>query len=81
MDERYPYLKCIYVAGVAVGSRWQAYVAHINLGCYYVIGLPLGWLMGWAFHLVVMVLPFYSLYACPVLFLFQAINEAYQSER
>lgn len=41
--------------GVAIGSGWQAYVAYINLGCYYLIGLPLGILMGWVFHLGVMV--------------------------
>ncbi|GAB2290700.1 hypothetical protein Dimus_024975 [Dionaea muscipula] len=38
------------LSGVAVGSGWQSWVAYINLGCYYVIGLPLGILMGWVFH-------------------------------
>ncbi|KAI9124958.1 hypothetical protein K1719_003574 [Acacia pycnantha] len=38
------------LSGVAVGSGWQSYVAYINLGCYYLIGLPLGILMGWVFH-------------------------------
>ncbi|KAJ7953544.1 Protein DETOXIFICATION [Quillaja saponaria] len=42
------------LSGVAVGSGWQSYVAYINLGCYYLIGLPLGFLMGWGFHLGVM---------------------------
>ncbi|PKI45589.1 hypothetical protein CRG98_033905 [Punica granatum] len=42
------------LSGVAVGSGWQAYVAYINMGCYYGIGLPLGFLMGWVFHLGVM---------------------------
>ncbi|RDX86445.1 Protein DETOXIFICATION 27 [Mucuna pruriens] len=37
------------LSGVAVGSGWQAYVAYINLGCYYLIGLPLGIIMGWVF--------------------------------
>ncbi|MED6158106.1 Protein DETOXIFICATION 27 [Stylosanthes scabra] len=37
------------LSGVAVGSGWQAYVAYINIGCYYVIGLPLGIVMGWVF--------------------------------
>ena len=41
--------------GVAVGSGWQSYVAYINLGCYYLIGVPLGFLMGWGFHQGVMV--------------------------
>ncbi|KAL3504801.1 hypothetical protein ACH5RR_034642 [Cinchona calisaya] len=36
------------LSGVAVGSGWQARVAYINLGCYYIVGLPLGVLLGWA---------------------------------
>ncbi|CAK9320562.1 unnamed protein product [Citrullus colocynthis] len=35
------------LSGVAVGSGWQSYVAYINLGCYYFIGLPLGILTLW----------------------------------
>ncbi|EOA13263.1 hypothetical protein CARUB_v10026293mg [Capsella rubella] len=35
------------LSGVAVGSGWQSLVAFINLGCYYCIGLPLGFVMGW----------------------------------
>lgn len=42
--------------GVAVGSGWQSYVAYINLGCYYGIGVPLGFLMGWGFKFGVMVI-------------------------
>ncbi|CAH9110590.1 unnamed protein product [Cuscuta europaea] len=42
------------LSGVAVGSGWQAYVAYINLGCYYLLGLPLGIIMGWVFHQGVM---------------------------
>ncbi|KAI8536351.1 hypothetical protein RHMOL_Rhmol10G0250400 [Rhododendron molle] len=42
------------LSGVAIGSGWQAYVAYINLGCYYLIGLPLGFLMGWVFDQGVM---------------------------
>ncbi|XP_038884305.1 protein DETOXIFICATION 27-like [Benincasa hispida] len=38
------------LSGVAVGSGWQSWVAYINLGCYYLIGLPLGFLMEWVFH-------------------------------
>ncbi|CDY40093.1 BnaC02g00370D [Brassica napus] len=37
------------LSGVAVGSGWQSFVAYINLGCYYFIGLPLGYVMGWIF--------------------------------
>ncbi|XP_028770439.1 protein DETOXIFICATION 34 [Neltuma alba] len=35
------------ISGVAVGGGWQALVAYINLFCYYVIGLPLGFLLGY----------------------------------
>ncbi|CAI9272010.1 unnamed protein product [Lactuca saligna] len=42
------------LSGVAVGSGWQSYVAYINLGCYYLIGVPMGLAMGWLFHLGVM---------------------------
>ncbi|KAK7311656.1 hypothetical protein RJT34_09929 [Clitoria ternatea] len=38
------------LSGVAVGSGWQAFVAFINIGCYYLIGLPLGIVMGWVFN-------------------------------
>ncbi|KAJ0040397.1 hypothetical protein Pint_27642 [Pistacia integerrima] len=42
------------LSGVAVGSGWQSSVAYINLGCYYLIGVPLGFVMGWGFHQGVM---------------------------
>ncbi|CAA7034699.1 unnamed protein product [Microthlaspi erraticum] len=42
------------LSGVAIGSGWQSYVAYINLGCYYCIGIPLGLLMGWVFNFGVM---------------------------
>ncbi|KAF6162232.1 hypothetical protein GIB67_008361 [Kingdonia uniflora] len=35
------------ISGVAVGGGWQALVAYINLACYYVFGLPLGFLLGY----------------------------------
>ncbi|XP_061999864.1 protein DETOXIFICATION 35-like [Rosa rugosa] len=33
------------ISGVAVGGGWQATVAYINLGCYYIFGIPLGYLL------------------------------------
>ncbi|XP_023872384.1 protein DETOXIFICATION 27 [Quercus suber] len=42
------------LSGVAIGSGWQALVAYVNLGCYYIIGLPLGIIMGWVFNLGLM---------------------------
>ncbi|KAI9200661.1 hypothetical protein LWI28_011298 [Acer negundo] len=42
-------LNCIQpvLSGVAVGSGWQALVAYINIGSYYIVGVPLGVLLGW----------------------------------
>ncbi|KAH9783231.1 protein DETOXIFICATION 27 [Citrus sinensis] len=37
-------------SGVAVGSGWQSHVAYVNLGTYYFVGVPLGFLLGWVFH-------------------------------
>ena len=51
---------CIFV-GVAVGGGWQALVAYINLGCYYIFGLPLGYLLGYKAILGVMVKHFNSI--------------------
>ncbi|KAL8114147.1 hypothetical protein AgCh_021133 [Apium graveolens] len=39
------------ISGVAVGGGWQGLVAYINLGCYYIFGLPLGFLLGYKAHL------------------------------
>lgn len=38
------------LSGVAIGAGWQALIAYINLGCYYIVGLPLGILLGFTFH-------------------------------
>ncbi|KAA8533690.1 hypothetical protein F0562_031207 [Nyssa sinensis] len=35
------------ISGVAIGGGWQALVAYINLGSYYIFGLPLGFLLGY----------------------------------
>ncbi|KAJ8763773.1 hypothetical protein K2173_003555 [Erythroxylum novogranatense] len=39
------------LSGVAVGCGWQAFVAYVNVGCYYVVGVPLGALLGFYFKL------------------------------
>jgi multidrug resistance protein, MATE family len=31
---------------VAVGCGWLAFVAYVNVGCYYVVGVPLGVFLG-----------------------------------
>ncbi|WJX61916.1 hypothetical protein P8452_46963 [Trifolium repens] len=38
------------LSGVAIGAGWQKYVAYIDLGCYYLIGLPLGFLLGFVYQ-------------------------------
>nr|GME09821.1 protein DETOXIFICATION 33 [Ipomoea batatas] len=37
------------LSGVAVGAGWQSVVAYINIGCYYIVGLPAGILFGFTF--------------------------------
>jgi MATE family multidrug resistance protein len=34
-----------------VGCGWQAFVAYVNVGCYYIVGIPLGCLLGFYFDL------------------------------
>lgn len=50
-------------AGVAIGGGWQALVAYINLGCYYVFGLPFGFLLGYKANLGVQV----TLFSCLII--------------
>ncbi|XP_075502496.1 protein DETOXIFICATION 35-like [Primulina tabacum] len=35
------------ISGVAIGGGWQALVAYINMACYYIFGLPLGYVLGY----------------------------------
>ncbi|KAJ4821964.1 Protein DETOXIFICATION 40 [Turnera subulata] len=39
------------LSGVAVGCGWQAFVAYVNVGCYYFVGIPLGVVLGFYFNL------------------------------
>ncbi|CAI9090276.1 OLC1v1025021C1 [Oldenlandia corymbosa var. corymbosa] len=39
------------LSGVAVGCGWQTFVAYVNVGCYYFVGIPLGSLLGFYFNL------------------------------
>ncbi|CAN6908073.1 unnamed protein product [Brassica oleracea] len=34
------------LSGVAVGCGWQAFVAYVNIGCYYFVGIPIGYVLG-----------------------------------
>lgn len=36
---------------MAVGCGWQTFVAYVNVGCYYGVGIPLGSLLGFYFKL------------------------------
>lgn len=47
--------KNVVSAGVAVGGGWQGLVAYINMFCYYIIGLPIGFLLGYKTDLGVQV--------------------------
>ncbi|KDP20758.1 hypothetical protein JCGZ_21229 [Jatropha curcas] len=37
------------LSGVAVGCGWQAFVAYVNVGCYYLVGIPVGCVLGFKF--------------------------------
>ncbi|GLU21675.1 hypothetical protein SLE2022_378020 [Rubroshorea leprosula] len=39
------------LSGVAVGAGWQTVVAFVNIGCYYVFGVPLGLILGFKLDL------------------------------
>ncbi|KAH9619493.1 hypothetical protein KSS87_000595 [Heliosperma pusillum] len=39
------------LSGVAVGCGWQTFVAYVNVGCFYVVGIPFGVLLGFYFNL------------------------------
>ncbi|KAH9324796.1 hypothetical protein KI387_004974, partial [Taxus chinensis] len=41
------------LTGVAVGAGWQAFVAKVNIVCYYLIGVPTSALLGFKFNLQV----------------------------
>lgn len=48
------------LSGVAVGCGWQTFVAYVNVGCYYFVGVPLGYLLGFYFDLGAKVLTYIS---------------------
>ncbi|OWM73148.1 hypothetical protein CDL15_Pgr001262 [Punica granatum] len=41
------------IAGVAIGAGWQSVVAIVNIGCYYLVGVPIGALLAYVAHLEV----------------------------
>nr|CAD1817407.1 unnamed protein product [Ananas comosus var. bracteatus] len=38
------------LSGVAVGAGWQSVVAYVNITCYYLVGIPLGTMLGYGLH-------------------------------
>ncbi|KAJ8538433.1 hypothetical protein K7X08_027654 [Anisodus acutangulus] len=41
------------LSGVAIGAGWQSIVAYVNLGCYYLVGIPIGVFLGYVLQLQV----------------------------
>ncbi|KAA8516292.1 hypothetical protein F0562_016585 [Nyssa sinensis] len=41
------------LSGVAVGAGWQSIVAYVNLACYYLVGIPIGAVLGYIFNMKV----------------------------
>lgn len=41
------------LSGVAVGAGWQSIVAYVNIACYYLVGVPVGAVLGYGFNLQV----------------------------
>ncbi|KAF3493551.1 hypothetical protein DY000_02057883 [Brassica cretica] len=39
------------LSGVAVGCGWQAFVAYVNIGCYYILGIPIGYVLGFTYDM------------------------------
>lgn len=45
----------IYVSGVAIGAGWQTTVVYMNIASYFIVGIPLGLLLGFKFNMGVKV--------------------------
>lgn len=56
-----------------MGSGWQALVAYVNIGSYYIIGVPLGVLLGWIMNLGIWV-PFIHFGVIVLIFFFPFIT-------
>ncbi|KAF2288125.1 hypothetical protein GH714_004564 [Hevea brasiliensis] len=41
------------LSGVAVGAGWQTIVAYVNIACYYLIGIPVGVVLGYVLNMQV----------------------------
>ncbi|KAG5556151.1 hypothetical protein RHGRI_006693 [Rhododendron griersonianum] len=45
----------IGAGGGAIGAGWQSIVAYVNIACYYLVGVPVGVMLGYVFHMQVKV--------------------------
>ncbi|XP_028092690.1 protein DETOXIFICATION 21-like isoform X1 [Camellia sinensis] len=41
------------LSGVAVGAGWQSIVAYVNITCYYLVGIPVGVVLGYVLNMQV----------------------------
>ncbi|CAN1246064.1 Protein DETOXIFICATION 21 [Linum grandiflorum] len=41
------------LSGVAIGAGWQSIVVYVNIACYYLVGIPVGVVLGYVFDLQV----------------------------
>ncbi|CAH9072495.1 unnamed protein product [Cuscuta europaea] len=41
------------LSGVSIGAGWQSTVAYVNLGCYYLVGIPVGVVLGYVLNMQV----------------------------
>lgn len=41
----------LYVLGIARGTGWQHIGAYVNLGAYYLVGIPMALVFGFVLHL------------------------------
>ncbi|XP_051151964.1 protein DETOXIFICATION 21-like [Andrographis paniculata] len=41
------------LSGVAIGSGWQSVVAWVNVASYYIVGVPIGIVLGYVYNLLV----------------------------
>ncbi|KAK8529397.1 hypothetical protein V6N13_102319 [Hibiscus sabdariffa] len=39
------------LSGMAIGAGWQTVVAYVNIGCYYLFGVPLGLILGFTLQM------------------------------
>ncbi|XP_050244983.1 protein DETOXIFICATION 21-like isoform X2 [Quercus robur] len=44
------------LSGVAVGAGWQSIVAYVNIACYYLVGIPVGVVLGYVLNMGVKVI-------------------------